>query len=440
MSKKVAKTKDNQKLRNAKINQKLKSSFTTIIVICIIFSLLAIGNILIYAGIAGVGIFSTFSRAFGFVIMLLTLAYAIYMFRVVRINLTNALTTPIDELREAVQKLAAGELNVTISYESADELGELADGLREACEYINVVISDAGRVLGEMAEGHFDVASEVEDSYVGDFEELLTSMYKLKNEMNRVLNRIKMSSEQVMVGADQLAGSAQGLAEGATDQSGAIEELSATIQNVANISEQSAQNAVQAAESATNAAEDAKKSREEVKELTEAMARITATSEEIQNIIAAIENIASQTNLLSLNASIEAARAGEAGRGFAVVADQIGKLAADSAQSAVETKELINKSLIEVEAGNSIVENTMESFNTVLANMESFAGMASGAAEASKEQAEMLRQIEIGIEQITEVVENNSAAAEETSAISEELSAQATNLEQMISHFVLVEE
>ena len=95
---------------------------------------------------------------------------------------------------------------------------------------------------------------------------------------------------------------------------------------------------------------------------------------------------------------------------------------------------------VEVEAGNSIVEHTMESFNTVLANMESFAGMASGAAEASKEQAEMLRQIEIGIEQITEVVENNSAAAEETSAVSEELSAQATNLEQMISHFVLVEE
>lgn len=441
MSKKQKKNnKRMEALINAKIQKKFGKSFMYIILGFAIMTILAFANIMIYAGIAKVGIFSTPSRAVGILLLVLVFIINLILFRTVTKNLTKALVEPIYELQEAVNKIKTGDLDVKIAYQSKDELGELADGLREAGEYINVVISDAGRVLGEMAEGHFDVTSEVEDSYVGDFEELLTSMNKLKDEMNHVLNRIKISSEQVMVGADQLAGSAQGLAEGATDQSGAIEELSATIQNVANIADQSAQNAVQAAESATNAAEDAKKSREEVKELTEAMARITATSEEIQNIIAAIENIASQTNLLSLNASIEAARAGEAGRGFAVVADQIGKLAADSAQSAVETKELINKSLIEVEAGNSIVENTMESFNTVLANMESFAGMASGAAEASKEQAEMLRQIEIGIEQITEVVESNSAAAEETSAVSEELSAQATNLEQMISHFVLVEE
>ena len=195
-----------------------------------------------------------------------------------------------------------------------------------------------------------------------------------------------------------------------------------------------------AANNATAAAKDAKKSREEMNQLTLAMERITATSQEIENIIAAIEDIASQTNLLSLNASIEAARAGEAGRGFAVVADQIGKLAADSAQSAVSTRELISKCLVEVEEGNHIVENTMESIGEVLANMESFAGMASGAAQASKEQVDMLKQIEAGIDQITIVVQNNSATAQETSAVSEELSAQATNLEEMVAQFELREE
>ena len=156
-----------------------------------------------------------------------------------------------------------------------------------------------------------------------------------------------------------------------------------------------------AVEAAKKAAENAGRNREEINELTGAMARITETSKEIENIIAAIEDIASQTNLLSLNASIEAARAGEAGRGFAVVADQIGKLAADSAQSAVNTRELIGKALEEIEAGNRIVENTMEAIGTVLADMESFAGMASGAAEASRVQADMLKQIEAGIEQIS---------------------------------------
>lgn len=440
MSKKQKNVKMNKRLLNMGVEKKLITSFKPLKIGYILMLALALANIFIYANLAKVGVFSTPSRAVGMILLIVIALLNLSMMSVVARDLTNSIVEPIKELKNVINELKQGELDIEVKYAGKDELGELGKDLSEACAQIHTVVTDASTFVGEIAEGHFDVSSEVEDKYIGDFEELLVGINKLKGEMNRVLNQIKVSSDQVMVGADQMAGSAQGLAEGATDQSGAIEELSATIQNVANISEQSAQNAVFAAESATNAAEDAKKSREEVNELTEAMARITATSEEIQNIIAAIEDIASQTNLLSLNASIEAARAGEAGRGFAVVADQIGKLAADSAQSAVETKELINKSLVEVEAGNSIVEHTMESFNAVLANMESFAGMASGAAEASKEQAEMLRQIEIGIEQITMVVENNSAAAEETSAVSQELSAQATNLEQMISQFVLVEE
>jgi len=234
-----------------------------------------------------------------------------------------------------------------------------------------------------------------------------------------------------------LAGSAQDLAEGASNQASAMQELTATVENITNISEESAKNATTAATSATNASEDAKKSREEMNQLTEAMDRITATSREIEDIIGAIEDIASQTNLLSLNASIEAARAGEAGRGFAVVADQIGKLAADSANSAVTTRDLISRCLSEVEAGNRIVESTMESISTVLANMEAFAGMAAGAAEASIAQVDMLKQIEAGMDQINLVVQSNSATAQETSAVSEELSAQATGLDEMIEKFEL---
>ncbi|MBQ7360646.1 MAG: methyl-accepting chemotaxis protein [Lachnospiraceae bacterium] len=439
MSKKQLSIKGNTKLMNAKIDKKLKTSFTTIIIFCILFAVLAIANIMIYASIAGVGIFSSSARIFGFGIMMAMLLVAIYMFRVVRLTLTDALVTPIEELRAAVQKLRKGELDIEIKYESCDELGDLANDLREACGHMNVVVNDAGRILEEMAEGNFNVTTNVRDHYVGDFATILQGMSELKRKMSDTLTQIQAASEQVNVGAEQLASSAQDLAEGATNQASAVEELAATVENVTNISEESADNAVKASESASAAAVAAKKSREEVNQLTEAMERIIATSQEIENIIGAIEDIASQTNLLSLNASIEAARAGEAGRGFAVVADQIGKLAADSAQSAVTTKELIGKSLVEIEAGNSIVENTMEAINKVLADMEAFAGMAAGAAEASKVQVDMLKEIEGGMEQITAVVQNNSATAQETSAVSQELSAQATNLEEMIEQFELAE-
>lgn len=437
---KVQKINRMDKLVNAKVEKKFNKSFMYISGGFVGVTVLALANISIYANKAGVGVFSSVPRAVGMLLLIFVVIFNIILFRVLSKNLTKAIVEPIYELQAAVHKLKVGEFDVDIQYESQDELGQLAADLRETCNELHRVVSDAGYVLDEMAEGRFNVASSEKDSYVGDFEKLFLAMDKLNQQLDGTLRKIQVSSEQVKVGSEQLASSAQELAEGATNQAGAIEELTATVENVTHISEESALNAVKASQNAMSAAEDAKKSREEMNQLTEAMERITATSKEIENIIEAIEDIASQTNLLSLNASIEAARAGEAGRGFAVVADQIGKLAADSAQSAVTTRELISKSLVEVGAGNSIVENTMESINTVLVNMETFANMASCNAEASKTQVDLLKQIETGIEQITIVVQNNSAAAQETSAVSQELSTQANNLEEMVEEFVLREE
>lgn len=352
-------------------------------------------------------------------------------------KLKGYILTPVEEIQNAVHKLKDGELDVRISYKSDDELGDMAASLNEVCEHMNAIINDAGYMLGEMAEGDFNVSSNVGDYYVGQFKLLEDGMDKVTNKMSEVLHNIAEATAQVKVGAEQLSHSAQELAEGATEQAGAIEELTATIENVANISEESAKNATFAATSAKTAAENAARNKDEINELTEAMARITETSQEIENIISAIEDIASQTNLLSLNASIEAARAGEAGKGFAVVAEQIGKLAEESASSAVTTRELISKSLEEIKVGNKIVENTMEAINAVLADMQSFAEMASGAAESSRVQADLLKQIEGGIEQISMVVQSNSASAEETSAVSEELSSQSINLEAMVEKFQL---
>lgn len=349
------------------------------------------------------------------------------------------ISLPVKQLQQATANLRQGHLDVQIDYESEDEFGQLAADFTATCGTLHAIINDAGYLLGEMAEGNFNINTAIEDQYVGDFNALIMSMRNLNRHLDATLRQINEMSDQVAIGSDQLAQSSQALAEGATDQAGAVEELTATIENVTNIAAESADGATAAAANMATAAKQAEQSGEEVQELIAAMERITETSKEIENIIGAIEDIASQTNLLSLNASIEAARAGEAGRGFAVVADQIGKLATDSAQSAITTRELIVKSLQEVERGNEITKHTAEAIKQVLANMEDFAKAAAGSAEGSRMQAEMLRQIEQGIEQISSVVQSNSASAQESSAVSEELSAQAESMKELVDRFQLRE-
>ena len=227
------------------------------------------------------------------------------------------------------------------------------------------------------------------------------------------------------------------LADGATEQAGVIEELNATIDTVVDLAADTAKETQSASARVKASANKANEEKEKMNELLTEMEHITEISKEIGNIITDIEDIASQTNLLSLNASIEAARAGEAGRGFAVVADQIGKLAADSAKSAVNTRDLIDKTLVEIDKGNNITRTTADAFNQIIADMESFAEIAQNTMEKANSQAESLQQIGQGIEQLSGVVQGNAASSEENTAISVNLAEGAAKMQDRVKIFKL---
>ncbi len=342
---------------------------------------------------------------------------------------------PIHSIKEAAEQLLQGNLNVNVKKEYDDEIGQMTESFDEAMHVIKSYIDDLDGRLGEVADGNFDVSTDIQ--FRGDFRSLDDAVNKISVSLSETMGKINEASEQVALGSSQMAVSAQELAEGATDQAGAVEELTATVQNVSETVTDNAQTANKAYEHAQEYQRRAEESNADIQELSSAMNQINQTSSEVANIISEIEDIASQTNLLSLNASIEAARAGEAGKGFAVVADQIGKLASDSASSAANTRQLIENSLREIEIGNEITEKTTKSILTVIEGIQSLAESTRDISDQSMTQAEAMKQLENGIEQIAEVIQSNSAAAQETSATSEELSAQSDSLKELIGQFVL---
>ncbi len=371
-------------------------------------------------------------------IIVIYLIVAIGIAAKIAMSTARDFTRPIEKVKEGTKKLANGELDVHIQVNSKNEFGEMADDLNAAIAKIREYIEVLEYGLEEVGKGNFAVRPTIE--FHGDFIKMKEAIEKITISLSQTMSQINEGADQVAMGAEQLAQSAQQLAEGATSQAASVQELTATIEDVTMASKESAQVASDAYDNAQQFVKVAQESSDEMKLLTEAMERITETSNEIESIIAEIEDIASQTNLLSLNASIEAARAGEAGRGFAVVADQIGKLAADSAQSAVNTRTLIAKSLAEVEQGNAITIKTAEALEQVMDGIKELAEGSKATSVQSGEQAETMVQVQQGVEQIAEVVQNNSASAEETSATSEELSAQSQNLKALVDYFILRED
>ena len=353
--------------------------------------------------------------------------------------ITNSITEPVKQIDAAVASLRKGELsNVEmLTYESEDEFGDTIRNLKEAMGILADYVREISVEVKAIAQGDLTRNGDDITDFLGDFSELKTSLLYILKRFNSTLTEISNLAEQVSSNASEVENASKSLADGATEQAGVIEELNATIDTVVDMAEDTAKETQNASARVKASANKANEEKEKMNELLTEMEHITEISKEIGNIITDIEDIASQTNLLSLNASIEAARAGEAGKGFAVVADQIGKLAADSAKSAVNTRDLIDKTLVEIEKGNTITRTTADAFNQIITDMESFAELAENTMEKANSQAESLEQIGQGIEQLSGVVQGNAASSEENTAISINLAEGAAKMHDRVNIFKL---
>ena len=372
------------------------------------------------------------------VIVAAGLAIAVVTTMIGRI-ITNSITEPVEQIDAAVASLRKGELsNVEmLTYESEDEFGDTIRNLKEAMGILADYVSEISVEVKAIAQGDLTRNGDDITDFLGDFSELKTSLLYILKRFNSTLTEISNLAEQVSSNSSEVENASKSLADGATEQAGVIEELNATIDTVVDLAADTAKETQSASARVKASANKANEEKEKMNDLLMEMEHITEISKEIGNIITDIEDIASQTNLLSLNASIEAARAGEAGKGFAVVADQIGKLAADSAKSAVNTRDLIDKTLVEIEKGNTITRTTADAFNQIIADMESFAEIAQNTMEKANSQAESLEQIGQGIEQLSGVVQGNAASSEENTAISINLAEGAAKMHDRVNIFKL---
>lgn len=373
-----------------------------------------------------------------YIFMIAAIVFAVGFATRLSMGISKSIEAPLSQLSERFVTFAEGDLDSPLpQVESKDEIAELIDSVSAMAERLNVIMKDAGRLLNEMANGNFAIATECEDQYTGTFNALLMGMRKMNRQIDATIRGVDDASKQVEEGSSNLSESAQALAEGATDQAATVEEMQATINDLSEGIQETAVELEKSYKEAQKYAGTAEGSRADMEELMGAMTRISEASEKIGNIIAEIEDIASQTNLLSLNASIEAARAGDAGRGFAVVADQIRTLAEQSAKSAVDSRELIEASMYEVGEGSKIATKASDSLKEVVVGMQAIAESSKRMSDVSRSQAAGMEQADLAVAKIAEVVQNNSAAAQETSATSEELTAQATTLNEMVAQFKL---
>ena len=349
------------------------------------------------------------------------------------IVLTRGITRPLTEMENAAKKLADGDLAQDITYRSRDELGQLAESLRNTIASLQRYIHELDAAMVAIGNGKLNFRTSVE--FKGDFVSIRNSLEKISKNLTDTMIQINSSADQVVRGAEQIAGSGQALSQATIEQASSVEELSATINEVSDRVRDNADNAIATSRLTESAGNDIRATSQQVLDMSHAMNQMREMSREITGIIKDIEDIAFQTNILALNAAVEAARAGEAGKGFSVVANEIRRLSEKTTEASRSTSDLIGKTVDLMVQGADMAAATADKLTQTSKAAQDAAERVKAISHASSEQATAVIQLRESIEQISGVVQENSATAEESAASSEELTGQMQMLKKLVSAF-----
>lgn len=364
------------------------------------------------------------------VIVLLSFATEVYVI--------ESITRPVKKMDKAAQRIAAGELDVSVDYQAKNELGSLVANFNKTAVQLNKYgnyIQEITSVLNEIASGNLDF--HLTYDYKGEFAAVKDALNHLSTSLNDTLGQINLAADQVAGGANQVSSASQALSQGTTEQASSVEELAATINDISERVKSSAASARNASDKVNEVSGQLMGSNRQMQEMITAMGDISNSSEKIGRIIKTIEDIAFQTNILALNAAVEAAHAGEAGKGFAVVAEEVRNLASKSSEASKDTAQLIQTSLNAVEHGSKIANETAQSLTEVVEGTKVITDGIATFATTSKEQSVAIEQVTQGVEQVSSVIQTNTATSEESAAASEELSGQAQMLKNLVAQFKL---
>ena len=365
---------------------------------------------------------------------------AVFTMVLVLFTLIKKSLRPLQKIAKVGGKVARGDFSEEITYLKDDEIGQIGNGFQEVMNRIKEITADLQEKLEELAKGNFRVNLEEEEKDQGEYHPLIDSLRSIRADLNATILEIQKSASEVSSSSDQVSSGAQSLSQGATEQASSVQELSASMSDIDHSIKITTKKAEEAKGLSERTGSAVTLSNQKMEEMSKAMEEITEKSSEIGKIIKTIDDIAFQTNILSLNAAIEAARAGEAGKGFAVVADEVGNLAQKSAKAAQNTGVLIEETKEAVERGARITRETGESLSDVVKRVGKIKAMISDITKETLRESEGMSQLTIGMDQISAVVQNNSATAEESAAAAEELSGQAGILDDLVSKFKLQEE